>query len=92
MAATVCGPSSSSIVFSYLVNERYQIDYSVEPILLKGLDPDKHYQVKELNLFPGTETTINEELIYSGAYLMQVGFNPKVGASRQSVVLEFSAK
>lgn len=79
-----------AIMFSYLVSNRFEINYSVEPINLKGLDPLKNYTIKELNLFPETITTIDETAIYSGDYLMKVGYNPKVSSMRSSVVLEIS--
>lgn len=81
---------NKSIFFSYLVTNRYAINYSVEPVLLKGLDPDKNYKIKELNLYPGTASTIDASKIYSGDYLMKVGFNPDVSVQRSSVVLEIS--
>ena len=81
-----------SIVFSYLVEQKYQITYSEEPILFKGLDAAKKYQIKELNVYPGTISSIDSTAIYSGEYLMKVGFNPNVSARRSSVILEITAK
>jgi alpha-galactosidase len=77
-----------SVIFSYLIEQRFQVNYSVEPIRLKGLDPDRKYQIRELNLFPGQRSTIDDKAVYSGDYLMKVGFNPDVSARRRSVVLE----
>ncbi|KAA1243069.1 alpha-galactosidase [Aquimarina sp. RZ0] len=82
---------NKSIMFSYLVNNRFEIIYSVEPVQLKGLDFSKKYKVKELNLFPNTTTPIDETVVYSGDYLMKVGLNPKISRERKSVVLEVSA-
>lgn len=81
-----------SIVFSYLVTNRWQINYSIEPIRFKGLDPSKQYQIKELNVYPNTTSPIDSSKTYSGEYLMKVGFNPDVSGSRRSVVLEIKAK
>ncbi len=80
-----------SIVFSYLVSDRFQTMYSAEPVKLQGLDPIQNYTVKETNLYPGTRTRIDEKVIYSGEYLMKIGFNPEVSARRNSVVLEITA-
>ena len=77
-----------SIVFSYLISNRYQINYSAEPLRFKGLDPAKKYRITELNLYPDTRTPIRGSEQYSGEYLMKVGFNPMVSARRNSVVLE----
>ncbi|MEO0338360.1 MAG: alpha-galactosidase [Bacteroidota bacterium] len=80
-----------SIVFSYLVKRTYEINYSVEPVRFDGLDPEKQYRIKELNVFPGTRSPVDETKTYSGEYLMKVGFNPDVSAQRSSVVLEVQA-
>lgn len=81
---------NKSIFFSYLITNRYDINYSIEPVLLKGLDPNKKYRLKELNMFPGIESPIDDSAIYSGDYLMKVGFNPDVSKDRSSVVLEIT--
>ncbi|MGA0558104.1 alpha-galactosidase [Larkinella sp. VNQ87] len=74
--------------FSYLVGNRYR-EGSQAPILLKGLNPSKKYRIQELNVYPGTNSPINHsQSVYSGDYLMTVGFNPQVDARRASVVLE----
>ncbi len=77
-----------SIMFSYLISNKFEINYSIEPVILKGLNPLKNYRIKELNLFPNTSTTIDETVIYSGDYLMKIGYNPKISQKRKSVVLE----
>jgi alpha-galactosidase len=78
---------STAIMFNYLVNNRYDIK-SRQPIVLNGLDVKKKYKVSEINLYPGTSSYINSQEIYSGEFLMTVGFNPKVESSRKSVVLK----
>jgi alpha-galactosidase len=75
----------SAIMFNYLVNNRY-VAGSHLPIRLNGLDPDKKYAVSEVNLFPGTKSTI-AEATYSGKYLMTVGINPDVHEGRMSVLV-----
>ena len=81
---------SRAISFNYLVNKRYMLTATEEPIRLDGLDPLKNYQVRELNLFPGTRSRINPDKAYSGDFLMKVGINPCVSLRRTSVVLELT--
>lgn len=77
---------SSAIVFNYLVNNRYDAGSKL-PIRFKGLDPSKNYKIKEINLYPGTKTSIDSDAVYSGDFLMKVGFNPEINSGRKSVVL-----
>ena len=56
---------------------------------MKGLDPTKKYLVKEINLYPGTESSVKAG-VYSGDFLMNVGFNPNVNLKRTSVILEIT--
>lgn len=81
---------SSGVIFNYLVNYRYAVNSS-SPILLKGLDPAKKYRIQEINLYPGTKSSIKGETTYTGDFLMKAGFNPDVNSSRTSVVLKIEA-
>jgi alpha-galactosidase len=77
-----------AVWFSYLIKNRYKAG-SQAPIKLAGLDPVKTYRIQELNVYPGSTSPINRETtVYSGNYLMTVGFNPQVSTRRESVVLE----
>lgn len=79
-----------AVWFSYLTKNRYRAG-SVAPLRLKGLDPAKKYAIRELNVYPGTKSSINNTpQVYSGNYLMTIGFNPNVDTRRTSVVLELS--
>ncbi len=78
---------TSGILFSYLVNNRYD-SKSRYPIKLKGLAGTKKYRVKEINVYPGAKSTINSTAVYSGDFLMKLGFNPDVNNNRTSVVLQ----
>jgi alpha-galactosidase len=82
-----------AVWFNYLVNRRYKRG-SESPVVLKGLDPKKKYSIREINLFPGTKSSINDaaSATYSGDYLMTIGFNPQVTPDRASVVLEVTAE
>lgn len=79
---------SKAIVFNYLVNNRQQIDTSVLPVKLNGLNANKKYEVKEINIYPGARSPLAESKVYSGDFLMKVGINPFVSLRRTSVVLE----
>lgn len=79
---------NKAIVFNYLVNNRFNITATERPVVLNGLNPKKKYTVKEINLFPGTTSTIDSNKVYSGDFLMKVGINPNVNLKRTSVVLE----
>jgi alpha-galactosidase len=77
---------TAGVIFNYLVNNRYE-EGSKFPILLKGLEASKKYRLKEINLYPGSHSSIDEQKVYTGEFLMKVGFNPDVKLSRTSVVL-----
>lgn len=79
---------SHAIVFNYLTAQRFMFTATPLPVKLKGLDANKHYTVKETNLYPGTRSPFHDTEVFSGDYLMTVGFNPLVNASRTSVILE----
>lgn len=81
---------SSAVIFNYLVNYRYG-EGSKLPIRLKGLDPHKKYQLKEINLYPGTKPVLDSNLVYTGDFLMKIGYNPQVNADRTSVVIQVNA-
>ncbi|GEO04016.1 alpha-galactosidase [Adhaeribacter aerolatus] len=78
-----------AVLFNYMVGSRYGAGTD-SPIKLKGLNPDKKYKLKELNLYPETRTPIKEDAVYSGDYLMTVGFNPLLNTRRTSVILELT--
>lgn len=78
------------VIFNYLVNNRYE-QGSHFPVKLKGLDANKQYRIEEVNLYPGTSSSIDRAKTYSGEFLMTVGFNPDLKQGRNSVVLEIEA-
>jgi alpha-galactosidase len=78
---------SSAVMFSYLVNNRYEAA-GKSRVLLKGLDPVKKYSVKEVNLYPGAKSNLKTDNSYTGDFLMKVGVDPVVEASRSSVVIK----
>ena len=78
---------SSAVVFSYLVNNRYGSG-STLPVRFKGLDASKKYKMEEINLYPGTKSTLKPNQVFTGDFLMQIGFNPDVNVQRTSVILK----
>lgn len=79
---------SRAVVFSYLTSFRYSNTVaSGLPVRLKGLTPDKRYSIKEINLYPGTRSTLPGDYVLSGEYLMTIGFNPAVSLRRTSVII-----
>lgn len=78
---------SNGVMFNYLVKNRYRAG-STSPVKLKGLDQNKQYRVQEINLYPGTKSSLPQDAVYSGDYLMTIGINPDVRDRRASVILE----
>ena len=76
------------VMFNYAVSNRYDMVYTFKPIKLKGLDPNKNYRVEEINLWPGSRSPLDSKAVFSGDFLMKVGYNPFVSQRRSSVVLE----
>jgi len=81
----------NGVIFNYLVNNRYD-EGSHLPIKLDGLDPARKYRISEINLYPGTSSPIRGEQVYSGDFLMKIGFNPQVRKGRESVILQLKAE
>ena len=84
----VNGDQTSGVMFSYLTNWRYLSDAHLRPVKLQGLARDKTYRLTEINLYEGARTPINSQQTYTGEFLMNVGFNPVVNATRSSVVVK----
>lgn len=79
-----------AVWFNYLVNHRYRAGSS-RRIPLKGLDVKKNYRIREINIFPQTSnSTIIQEIILSGDFLLNVGFDPRINADRPSVIVELT--
>jgi len=78
---------SKAVVFNYLVNNRFDKGTKT-PVRLKGLDPQKKYAVKEINVYPGTTSALPGNGVFTGDFLMAVGVNPMISAAHTSVVLQ----
>jgi alpha-galactosidase len=77
----------NAVMFNYLTSNRYG-NGSLSPIKLKGLNPDKKYKIREINIYEASRFGNRSNNSYSGDYLMTVGYNPGVNANRMSVVLQ----
>ncbi len=72
---------NKAILFNYNLNTRTQDIFN--RVQLQGLDPQRSYRIKEINLFPGTKSQLPEnDRVFSGHYLMTVGLNLNGGNTR----------
>lgn len=81
---------SKAVLYSFDIYPRYA--EQLQPLRLQGLNSNSLYEVKEINLVPGTKSMLKcNDRTYSGEYLMKVGI--AVFSSRQtnSHVIEVSA-
>jgi alpha-galactosidase len=78
---------TTAVIFNYLVNNRYGAGSKL-PLQLKGLDPAKKYSLKEINLYPGTKSGVDAALVYSGDFLMKVGFSLNISENHTSAVIQ----
>jgi len=82
---------SRAVMFNYVVTKRFFPQaITKNPIVFKGLDPTKKYKIRELNLYPNVASTLKTDKVFSGNYLMTIGFNPDLTDRRTSVVLELT--
>lgn len=81
---------TKAVVFNYLVNNRFNITATKRPVVFNGLDAKKKYMVKEINVYPGIESTLKPRAVFSGDFLMKAGYNPDVNLKRTSVILEIN--
>ena len=82
---------SKSVLFAYTLNARYGETFN--KIRLQGLDPDKTYKVKEINVSAeGRRFGMMNDggKSYSGDYLMKVGLNTGASFPLSSTVFEIT--
>lgn len=75
----------SAVVFAFDVYPRY--NEKLHNVKMAGLDPDKTYNVKEINRHDGNDSHIGR---YSGKYLMSVGLPMFTGNKLSSRLYEVS--
>lgn len=72
---------NKAVLFNYILNPRRKEFF--DQVLLQGLDPEKKYRVREINLFPGTDSkSPAHDKMYSGDFLMKVGLDLTPGKVR----------
>ncbi len=82
---------TSAVLFAYNLHTRY--DEMFNAVKLQGLDANKNYTVKELNLLPGSKSQLKEDnKTFSGDYLMKVGLNVSSSEALTSTVLEIKVE
>jgi alpha-galactosidase len=65
---------SRAILFNYILNVRRKDIFT--RVQLQGLDAQKKYRIKEINLFPDTKATHpDNDKVFTGEYLMNIGLN-----------------
>lgn len=80
-----------AVLFAYDIHPRFQ--EKLMAVKLQGLDPYKQYKVTEINLMPGTESTLKANgQVYSGDYLMKVGLDVFGYEQTKSHVVELVAQ
>jgi len=82
-----------AVLYNYNLHTRF--GESFNRVQLQGLDPDKQYTIKEINLYPGTKSNVSANgKTYSGDYLMKVGIHVSPGFIRSltSHIFEITAE
>jgi len=79
-----------AVLFAYDIAPRYQ--EKLHMVKLQGLDPDKRYRVREINLMPGRESSMKQhDRVLSGDYLMKIGLDVFTSGKNNSCVVELAA-
>jgi alpha-galactosidase len=82
---------TKAVVFAYNLHTRYGENFA--PVKLQGLDPQRMYRLKEINLQPGERSQLYEDdRVFSGAFLMKAGVNISGQEPLTSKVLEIVAE
>ena len=87
----VSADRTQAVLFAYDIHPRFR--EIVFPVRLQGLDPHRQYKVEEINLMPGTTSTLDAHgKLFSGDYLMKVGLNVFGTDALQSHVVKLTAQ
>ena len=82
---------SNAVVFAFDIHPRY--GERLLPVRLQGLEANRMYKVKEINLMPGAWPSLGgDDQVYSGEYLMTVGLGLFTGQDLSSRIIEVSAQ
>lgn len=81
---------NKAVLYAYTLHTQYG-DY-FDPVYCKGLDPDKKYQLTELNLEDENKPQLSQNgKILSGDYLMKVGLKWFLNGSIKSSIIELKS-
>ena len=80
-----------AVLFAYDLSPRFQ--EKLHTVKLQGLNPEKKYKVKEINLMPDTESKfVQNGKVFTGDYLMKVGLDVFTYHHNTSMVIEITAE
>lgn len=80
---------NKSLLFAYDIYPRY--GENLFPVKLQGLNPDKMYRLKEINIMPGNMSDFKQDnRLLSGDFLMNVGVNVFSTRQTHSCVIEIT--
>lgn len=83
------GDASKAVLFAFDIHPRY--GEPLQPVRLQGLRNDARYELKEINLVPGTESHLScNGKTFSGEYLSKVGIQVFSGRQTSSHVIEIT--
>ena len=81
----------TAAVFAFDIHPRYA--EKTLPVRLQGLDADKKYRVKEINMMPGNGSSLKgNDQVFSGEYLMNVGLDLFTTQQLNSRLIEITAE
>ncbi len=86
----VDGTKDRAVLFAFDMFPRYA--EKTLPVRLEGLDADKMYRVKEINMMGTRSSLKGNDMVYSGEYLMTVGLNVFSSRQMNSKVIEIVAE
>lgn len=81
----------TAAVFAFDIHPRYA--EKTLPVRLQGLDINKMYRVKEINMMPGSNSSLKgNDRVFSGEYLMNVGLDLFTTQQLNSRLIEITAE
>ncbi len=90
-AVYVSADKRQAVLFTYNLHPRYS--RPLRNVRMQGLDADRTYLVKEINLMPGTKSVSKEDgKRYTGDYLMKHGLDVLASEEGTSHVFELTAE
>jgi len=82
---------TQAVLFAYDIHPRF--GEKLLPVKLQGLDPGRMYRITEVNLMPGTESSLDVDgKVLSGDFLMKVGLDVLSAREASSRVIAITAE